>query len=119
LQLPPPWNDTTRLRQIMDKLKAAAATSQQAGVVLRGLSSLIAPPEENRQQSAAMASFLARGRELATRRGAAKAELLMAQTALDALQQQVQAWVEQHPFCPTCGAPTRSETVLDAEHQHA
>jgi hypothetical protein len=119
LQLPPAWKNTTALRQLIDKLDAAAVTSRRAGVVLHGVTPLNSPPEEDRQKSLSLASLIIRCRELTARRAAAKAELLMAHRDLDALGQQVRAWIEQHPNCPTCGAPTRPDTVLELEHQHA
>jgi hypothetical protein len=88
-------------------------------VVLHGVTPLNSPPEEDRQKSLSLASLIIRCRELTARRAAAKAELLMAHRDLDALGQQVRAWIEQHPNCPTCGAPTRPDTVLELEHQHA
>ena len=119
LVAPPAWNDTTSLRQMMAKLSRAQNQFRELLAIDTGLAPLIPPPAADREGLAAMKNLLLRGKELAARRGAAKAEMLLAESAIDAVRERVQAWVEANPNCPTCGAPSLSESVLEAEHQHA
>lgn len=118
LLAPPAWRDTSILRQLIAKIRSAAAQSRRSQGISRGLAQLAQPPEPIVQRAIELSSMISRGKELTTRRGAAKAEMLLAQSAIDALREQARAWVEAHPNCPTCGAPTTCESVLEAEHEH-
>ncbi len=118
LRSPPRWCDPSALRLLTEKMRAALMQSRQAQAIDRGLMALSGPPEENIQRPLAMKNLISRGRELTARRTAAKADLILAQTAIDGLREQVRAWVDAHPNCPTCGAPTTCEAVLEAEHAH-
>jgi exonuclease SbcC len=119
LAAPPPFGETTGLQQTIQKLHIALAQVRCAKSRSASLTKLVTPPEPRAQRAASLVHLLARENEFRGRLAAAKREAVSAQNAIDALRDQVRRWVEEHPHCPTCGAATNVESVLEFEHQHA
>jgi formamidopyrimidine-DNA glycosylase len=46
-------------------------------------------------------------------------DIVEADQATQAVQQEIVAWARQHPTCPVCGGVVDPEQVLNQDHAHA
>lgn len=119
LAAPPDWVESAGLNQAIQKLHGAARRLSRARSLGASLAGLAVSPEVGVQKIAGLIKLIAREKECRLRVAAAASDALSAKIAIDALRDHVRTWVEQHPHCPTCGAATDVESVLQVEHQHA
>lgn len=113
----PELDDDSPLCDLVKRLRAAETLTQAADGRARVLVHLKTVPEPQDTEPLHRQVGLMETAELAVTRAAA--ELDQAVLAVAAVRRAVEEWSQRNPTCPTCGAPTDVDRLLEGVHAHA
>jgi DNA repair exonuclease SbcCD ATPase subunit len=113
---PPELVDPEPLKAVLDSMESMARSQLAATQRVAAVEKLIAPTEPS--ETAPLQELIGKLDQTVSAVNAQKRDVAALNDELSKVKNEMRAWAEANPLCPTCGAPVDPERIASVEHAH-